>query len=124
MFAYCENNPVNRSDPTGEFAHLVIGAAVGAAVGAITAAISSYLDTGSVNLGSVLLGAGVGAVSGLIGASGMGALAQAAWTGGLGFGSNIASSLIQGTEVNIGDAIIARISGRSGRLICFPLGSL
>lgn len=31
MFAYCENNPVNRSDPNGEWFHLVVGAAAGIA---------------------------------------------------------------------------------------------
>ena len=117
MFAYCENDPVNRSDATGEFAHLVIGAAVGAAIGGITAAISSYRETGSVNLGSVLLGVGVGAANGLIGASGMGAVAQALWTGALGFSSNIASSLIQGTNVNIGDAFLDGVIGAGASVL-------
>lgn len=26
MFAYCENDPVNKSDPTGEFWNIVVGA--------------------------------------------------------------------------------------------------
>ena len=30
MFAYCENDPVNRSDPTGEFWNIVVGEALGA----------------------------------------------------------------------------------------------
>ena len=29
MFAYCENNPVNRSDPDGEIWNIVVGAVVG-----------------------------------------------------------------------------------------------
>ena len=29
MFSYCENNPVNRSDPTGELPIFVVGALVG-----------------------------------------------------------------------------------------------
>ena len=41
MFAYCENNPVNNSDPTGEFslfaaANFVIGAVSGAASQVLT----------------------------------------------------------------------------------------
>ncbi len=29
MFAYCENDPINRSDPTGELAHIFAAAALG-----------------------------------------------------------------------------------------------
>ena len=32
MFAYCDNNPINRADENGEFWHLLVGAAVGVAV--------------------------------------------------------------------------------------------
>ena len=39
MFAYCENDPVNRSDPSGEFWNIVVGAALGA----ITLAVSPFL---------------------------------------------------------------------------------
>ena len=38
MFAYCENNPVMYSDPTGEF----IGALVGGLIGGITGFIRIY----------------------------------------------------------------------------------
>ncbi len=32
MFAYCENDPVNKSDPTGEI-HVLVGALIGGVVG-------------------------------------------------------------------------------------------
>jgi RHS repeat-associated protein len=35
MFAYCENNPVNMSDPNGDIAANVVGAVVGAVIGAV-----------------------------------------------------------------------------------------
>jgi RHS repeat-associated protein len=35
MFAYCENNPVNMSDPNGYIAANVVGAVVGAVIGAV-----------------------------------------------------------------------------------------
>ena len=40
MFAYCENNPVMRTDESGEFFNTVIGAVVGATFGAVSAAIA------------------------------------------------------------------------------------
>ena len=36
MFAYCENDPVNRSDPSGEFWNIVAGAALGAGMEVLT----------------------------------------------------------------------------------------
>ena len=36
MFAYCENDPVNRSDPSGEFWNIVAGAALGVGMEVLT----------------------------------------------------------------------------------------
>ena len=36
MFAYCENDPVNKSDPSGEFWNIVAGAALGAGMEVLT----------------------------------------------------------------------------------------
>ena len=55
MFAYCENNPIMRSDPTGE----LFGAISGAIIGGITGALSARL-----NGGDVLAGALTGALNG------------------------------------------------------------
>ena len=35
MFAYCENNPVNREDKNGQWGNIIIGALIGAVVGVI-----------------------------------------------------------------------------------------
>ena len=43
MFAYCENDPVNKSDPSGEFWATVAKMAVGAAVNVVTTAISNAI---------------------------------------------------------------------------------
>ena len=42
MFAYCDNNPVNGYDPTGEFSWItgLIGAAVGLVVSVVSAAVT------------------------------------------------------------------------------------
>ena len=36
MFAYCENDPVNKSDPSGELGHIIAGAALGAGMEVLT----------------------------------------------------------------------------------------
>ena len=40
MYAYCENDPVNNSDPTGQISHILIGAAVGGIVSAVCEAVA------------------------------------------------------------------------------------
>ena len=56
MFAYCENDPVNRSDPDGELAHLAIAAGVGAAVSLasqFTSDLISSVKNGSLQFSSL-----------------------------------------------------------------------
>ena len=43
MFAYCENDPVNRSDPSGEFWATVAKMAVGAAVNVATTVVTNAI---------------------------------------------------------------------------------
>ena len=67
MFAYCENNPVNRNDPTGDitFSAILTGAAIGAAWGAINGGIAAALS-GENFITGALEGAAIGAVQGAI----------------------------------------------------------
>ena len=62
MFAYCENDPVNRSDPSGEFWNIVAGAALGAGMEVLT-----QLATGTklrdINWVDVAVQGAVGAVT-------------------------------------------------------------
>ena len=87
LFAYCDNNPVMRSDNGGYFWNVVIGAVVGGVVGGVISGITSYIQTGKVDWGSVAINAAVGAVCGAIAATGLGVVAQAglsALTSGVG----------------------------------------
>ena len=67
MFAYCENNPVMGSDPTGEWVHLAVGAIVGGIMGGISAAAFG---------GNVISGIATGALGGALAISGAGRAAQ------------------------------------------------
>ena len=87
MWAYCGNNPVNRYDDGGEFWHIVIGAAVGAAIGFVSSVASDLISGKSiqeVDWGRAGIAAAFGAISGAVSATGLGSLAQAAISAGLG----------------------------------------
>ena len=69
MFAYCGNNPVMYSDPTGEFIGALVGGLIGGITGFITGGISAALngeDIAAGMLSGALGGMAGGAVSGAI----------------------------------------------------------
>ena len=69
MYAYCENDPVNKTDPDGELAHLAIAAGVGALV-SLTSQFTSDLISSAKNKSFQLsnwqtyVGAAVGGAAG------------------------------------------------------------
>lgn len=70
MFAYCGNNPVNNSDPSGELLGAIVGGLLGGVCGAISAAISGD---------SISAGAATGAATGFV----VGAACDTIATGGM-----------------------------------------
>ena len=67
MFAYCENNPVMRTDPDGSSPlSLVINTLVGAGVAAASAAINANIAGSPISTGDLIKAAAVGAVSGFL----------------------------------------------------------
>ncbi len=66
LYAYVGNDPVNRNDPEGKFANLIVGFAVGVGV----EALAQYISTGNVDVSA----AGVAklTIAGVAGASGAG----------------------------------------------------
>ena len=76
MFAYCENDPVNKSDPTGEVAHLAIGAVIGAIANVGFSYFNHMIAGESYGFKEAVLDALSGAASGILAASGVGLLGQ------------------------------------------------
>lgn len=68
MFAYCENNPVMRSDPTGEiFGEIIGGAILGGVIGGgleLVGQLVTGTKLSDVNWGSVAIEAAAGAATG------------------------------------------------------------
>lgn len=76
MFAYCENNPINGCDPSGEWVHLVVGAVLGAVANVATSYLSAKTNGENYSLLCAGIDAASGAVSGALAASGVGLAGQ------------------------------------------------
>jgi RHS repeat-associated protein len=116
-YAYCINNPVKYTDPTGHIfgpVSLLIGIAIGAAIGGATAAASG---------GNIGLGILTGAIGGLFGGVGaaVGEVFNAAAAGAIAGGAagGAASAAITGGNVGMG-ALTGAISG----MIAYGAGKL
>ncbi len=117
LYVYCQNNPIFQIDEGGELSKfwkitiavgvvtalavgaifagpLLTGALIGAAVGGGMSVGSQLITTGDVNLGQFALDVGIGALSGLTGASGVSKLTATAIGGAIGAVSSIGSQLI------------------------------
>ena len=98
MFAYCHNNPVMHSDPTGHsiiLASIIIGTVIGAIAGGCAGAYISKEQTGEVNAGAV--GAGIigGAAVGGLGGWGVGAAFTAIGAAATGTAATAAAPVVQ-----------------------------
>ena len=76
VFAYCSNNSIMREDESGYIWNIIGGAIVGGLIGGLTSAVTQYAQTGSINMKSVFVSAGAGALSGALAASGFGMAGQ------------------------------------------------
>ena len=98
MFAYCHNNPIMYSDPTGHsiiLACIIIGAVIGAVAGGCAGAYVSKKQTGRVNGWAVAAGAvGGGVVGGLVG-WGVGAAITAVGAAATGSAATAAAPVVQ-----------------------------
>ncbi|MGN8913001.1 polymorphic toxin-type HINT domain-containing protein [Anaerofustis butyriciformans] len=68
LYAYCQNNPTNKVDPSGNISFRAICTIGGAVIGGAVGAYRSYKKTGKVRLKSVVVGAAIGAAVGFFGA--------------------------------------------------------
>ena len=120
MFAYCENNPIMRTDETGELTASIVGMAVGAGVGALVsglAQIASNVINGEAwnkGLGSSLL---TGAISGLTTAISMNPAARVAVNAATSFAGSLYSEITDDSKNGISwgkvacDTIIGGVTG-------------
>lgn len=126
LFAYCGNNPISRADNNGQFWNIVIGAVVGGVVSGVVSAVTSLVQTGSVDWGSVAINAAVGAASGAIAATGLGAVSQAGLSAvASGVGNYAEQVYTKGVDgVNAADVICSALIGGGTSLIGSAAGKL
>ena len=92
MFSYCENNPVNNSDPSGELLNTIVGALAGGLVGGISSAIRGEGFWSGAAQGAVsgaIAGAGVDIALACVATGGIGVAAAGLITFGFGFGGSL-----------------------------------
>ena len=106
LFAYCGNNPVMHTDPTGNFvlslmALILIGFGVSAAISAGASIISQGIDKGwsNINWWQVGLDGLIGGISGAFAMSGLGAIALGGIGAGLGFVGGLGGALLNGDDL-------------------------
>ena len=120
MFAYCENDPVNKSDSNGEAFSLItvaVGATVGALVNAAGTAVANVLEGKAWNdgIGSALVS---GAVSGAVSTISMNPAARLAISAVASAAESVYDQVKNDGSVSLGrltaDVAVGAISGYKG----------
>ena len=124
LYAYCDNNPVMRSDNGGEFwttvGIMAIGGIVGAAINTVSSIVTQKSQSDEINWKSVLVAAATGFASGAVAASPLGTIGQAA-VGGLVSGlSYVADCCVNDQPVQLDEALVSSISGVASGIISGP----
>ena len=107
LYAYCENNPCNHSDPLGKWIQYVVGAVIGGVLNVVFYAIDCAIARTKMSLWKALLNFLNGAINGVIAATGAGLI----WQIVAGITSGIVSLFIGATRPTFEDLIIAIICG-------------
>ena len=99
MFAYCGNNPIIRTDGSGNIFHLVVGALVGAALSGVAKVVSNAIDRKPLTsgLGRSML---FGALGGALAASGAGLLTMVLGGAAIAAAENATDQIIRNNGLN------------------------
>ena len=118
MFAYCENNPVMRSDASGEFWNIIGGGIIGGIINTYTSFVFAKISGQSFTAADALISFTSGAITGAVAATGLGAIYQGLVGAAVGAAGSIASDLAGPTHtVDLKKAGVYAAAGFAGGLI-------
>ena len=99
-FAYCANNPIYSSDPTGAFWGIVAGFCSGF-ISDTVCQLFSGTDISEINWGSALISGLTGAALGAVDVLGIGSIAGACIKGGISFCGTFINDTYKGEDFNL-----------------------
>ena len=121
LFAYCDNNPVIRSDNGGEFWHIVAGAVIGAAIGAVSSIVTQKISGQEISWAKVGISAAFGAASGALASTGIGVVGMMVGGAALSMAENAVTQVVENKGFNkfdvsdmIYDGVVGGVSGAIG----------
>ena len=121
LFAYCDNNPINRVDDEGDlwtYAGLIATCAViEGVISGISSAISQKSETGSINWAVVGVNVAFGAISGATSVVSMNPLLSIAISTAVGAGTYIAEQVVKGEKIEPVDLAIETATGAVGGIV-------
>ena len=116
-FAYCDNNPISRSDDGGEIWNIVIGAVVGGIASGVSTLIECQKSGESLksSLIQTAISATCGAIGGAVAGTGLGVAGQAITSGLLGGVESLGRQAVSDSKKismkKVGDSIISGLVG-------------
>ena len=115
LYTYCHNNPLIYDDPTGHFAHILLGGLVGGVLSVAATGITNLVTTGKLGSAKQYVGAfASGFVEGAVGAAtlGIGSIAaKVAIDAATSFGSNLIEQKITTGKVSLKKAAVETATG-------------
>lgn len=127
LFAYCDNDPVSRTDAAGDFwlAAVAIAAGIGAAVSFVTDVVSQKITTGEVDWTQAVVAAGTGALSGACSMiPGVGPIKAIVLDAAIGGASSATSQLIQRGSIDLNETMNAVCFSALGSVMSNPVPRL
>ena len=124
-YRYCDNDPVNYVDPTGEIPGILIGAGIGGVFGGLSgfvgSAVSQVISGEDFSmrkaLGGMANGAAVGTVKGAMLGSGAGIAAMFAGDFLAGTAGSTLEQMFTGGRVDVGESILGGVNNAVSQLL-------